>query len=273
MIPLLALLLGLIIGSFLNVCIHRWPRDESVVRPGSHCPRCRKALSWYDNIPLVSYLMLRGQCRYCSAPISFRYPIVELLNGFFYFYLASRFGWQLSTAKMAVFVSMMLVLIFTDIADYILPDEITLGGLGAGLLLSPFVHVDARSTQLFWALRSSDPAPWVMSLVESAFAAAFVGGFLYALRATYFRLRHIEGLGLGDVKMMAMVGAFWGLSTTIGVLLIGSLVGAVTGSVIVLIARKKWTYELPFGAYLGAGSIMVVVWGADLHRWWMSVIT
>ena len=112
-----------------------------------------------------------------------------------------------------------------------------------------------------------------MSLVESAFAAAFVGGFLYLLRATYFRLRHIEGLGLGDVKMMAMVGAFWGLSTTIGVLLIGSLVGAVSGSVIVLIARKKWTYELPFGAYLGAGSIMVVVWGEDLHRWWMSVIT
>ena len=273
MIPLLALLLGLIIGSFLNVCIHRWPRDESVVRPRSRCPHCRNALSWYDNIPLVSYVVLRGQCRYCSAPISIRYPLVELLNGLFYLYLVSRFGWQLSTAKMGVFVSMMLVLIFTDIADYILPDEITLGGLSTGLLLSPFLHVDARFTQVFWTLGNSNPAPWVMSLVESTFSAAFVGGFLYALRAAYFRLRRIEGLGLGDVKMMAMVGAFWGLSTTIGVLLIGSLVGAITGSLIVLIGRKKWTHELPFGAYLGAGSIMVVVWGEDIGRWWMSVIT
>ena len=112
---------------------------------------------------------------------------MELLNGLFYLYLASRFGWQLSTAKMALFVSMMLVLIFTDIADYILPDEITLGGLAAGLLLSPFLTVDARFTQVFWATRHSDPAPWAMSLVESAFAAAFVGGFpLRAARRLFF---------------------------------------------------------------------------------------
>ena len=273
MIPLLALLLGLIIGSFLNVCIHRWPRDESVVRPGSHCPRCRHALSWYDDIPLVSYGLLRGQCRYCSAAISIRYPVVELLNGLFYLYLASRFGWQPSTAKMAVFVSMILVLIFTDIADYILPDEITLGGLAAGLLLSPFLHVEAGFTRVFWMLSTSDPAPWAMSLAECAFAAAFVGGLLYGLRAVYFRMRGVEGLGLGDVKMMAMVGAFWGLSATIGVLLIGSLVGAITGSLIVLIGRKKWTHELPFGAYLGAGSITVVVWGEDIGRWWMWVVS
>ena len=272
MIPLLALLLGLIIGSFLNVCIHRWPRDESVVRPGSRCPRCRRALSWYDNLPLVSYALLRGQCRHCSGAISIRYPLVELLNGLFYLYLASRFGWQPLTAKMAVFVSIMLVLIFTDIADYILPDELTLGGLAAGLLLSPFLPVDAGFTRLFWILSTSDPAPWAVSLVECAFAAAFIGGLLYGLRAVYFRMRGVEGLGLGDVKMMAMVGAFWGLATTIGVLLIGSVVGAISGSLIVLIGRKKWTYELPFGAYLGAGGIVTVVWGSDIGRWWMSVV-
>ena len=273
MIPLLALLLGLIIGSFLNVCIHRWPRDESVVRPRSHCLRCRNAISWYDNIPLASYLLLQGRCRHCGALISIRYPLVELLNGFFYLYLASRFGWQPLTVKMAVFVSMMLVLIFTDIADYILPDEITLGGLAGGLLLSPFLHVEAGFARLFWILSTTDPAPWVMSLLECAFAAAFVGGLLYGMRAAYFRLRRVEGLGLGDVKMMAMVGAFWGLATTIGVLLIGSVVGAITGSLIVLIGRKKWTYEMPFGAYLGAGGIVAVVWGKDIGRWWVSVVT
>ena len=163
----------------------------------SHCPHCGRALSWYDNIPVVSYLLLRGQCRYCSAPISVRYPIVELLNGLFYLYLVSRFGWQLSTAKMAVFVSMMLVLIFTDIADYILPDEITLGGLATGLVLSPFLHVDARFTQLFWTLGNSDPAPWVMSLVESAFAAAFVGGFLYATACRLFSDEAHRRTGVG----------------------------------------------------------------------------
>ena len=260
MIPFIASIFGLIIGSFLNVCIYRWPRDESVVRPRSHCPSCNTTIGWRDNIPLLSYVFLKGRCRRCNERISILYPVVELLNGAFYGYLFWRGGLDPMTFKLAIFTSMMLVLIFADLTEYILPDEITLGGLLVAIAFIPIVPIEDGLTGIFW-LFAGRPAVWVASAAESIFSAAFVGGLLYGLRSAYFRVRKIEGLGLGDVKMMAMVAAFWGLAPTIMILMLGSIAGAIIGLVIIVATRKKWQHELPFGSYLGAASIVAAVWG------------
>ena len=272
MIPLAAFIFGLIIGSFLNVCIYRWPRDESVVKPRSHCPHCLTMIGWKDNIPLLSYLLMKGSCRHCAGPISIRYPIVELLNGLFYAYLFGRYGVEPMTFKIAVFTSMMLILIFTDLSDYILPDEITLGGIVLAFALIPFVPVEDRFTGIIWLFAGEKPEQWIVSLVESSFAAVFIGGLLFVLRSSYFRVRKVEGLGLGDVKMMAMVAAFWGFAPTVTILMMGSIVGALTGLLIVMIGRKKWSHEMPFGSYLGAASIIIAVWGDDILEWYTRIM-
>ncbi len=270
---LVAFVFGLLVGSFLNVCIHRWPKYQSVVSPRSRCPHCEAQIAWYDNIPLLSYSFLRGRCRACGTWISIRYPIVELLNGLLYAYLMWRFGAEPSVAKMAVFGSMMLILIFTDLTEYILPDEITLGGLLLGLALSPFLHLGTGPVGFFLTLTGKVWAPWTLSLAESALAALVVGGFLFLLGEAYYRLRHREGLGFGDVKMMAMVGAFWGLGDSILTLIIGSIIGSAVGIVIVIVGGKKWTYELPFGSYLGAAALVVMLWRHDMLSWyWQTVL-
>ena len=270
---LLAFVVGLLVGSFLNVCIHRWPSYQSVVRPRSRCPQCEAPIAWYDNIPLLSYAWLRGRCRSCGAGISLRYPIVELLNGLLYAYLLWRFGVDPVAAKMAVFGSMMLILIFTDLTAYILPDEITLGGLVLGVALSPFLPHAAGPVRFFLTLAGTQWAPWMVSLAESIAAAVIVGGFLFLLGEAYYRLRRREGLGFGDVKMMAMVGAFWGLGHAVLTLIIGSITGSLVGIAIVLIGRKKWTYELPFGTYLGVTAIVVMLWRAEMLSWyWQTVL-
>ena len=271
MIPLIASIFGLLIGSFLNVCIYRWPRDESVVKPRSHCPNCDATVTWQDNIPLVSYILLKGRCRHCGERISFIYPTVELLNAAFYGYLFWRGGPDPMTFKLAIFTSMMLLLIFTDLTEYILPDEITVGGLVVALAFISIVPVEDRFTGIIW-LFTPRSSPWIVSAIESIFSAAFIGGLLYGLRSAYFRVRKMEGLGLGDVKMMAMVAAFWGLAPTIMILMLGSILGAVIGVIIIVAGRKKWQHELPFGSYLGVTSIVVAVWGEAILTWYQAAV-
>jgi leader peptidase (prepilin peptidase)/N-methyltransferase len=271
-IILLAFLLGLLLGSFLNVCIYRWPREESVVQPRSRCPQCQAPIAWYDNVPLLSYLLLRGMCRACGAPISMRYPIVELLTAVFYAVVAERFGLDAYAFKVALFGSMMLVLFFTDLAEFILPDEITLGGIVLGLALSVFVPVDRGLAALLFVLTGTAPPRWVVSLADSAASALILGGFLLLVGEAYYRLRKIEGLGLGDVKMVAMMAAFWGISQTVLILVLSSLVGAVSGILIVVIARKQWHYALPFGSYLAATGIVVTLWGDAILSWYWNQV-
>jgi leader peptidase (prepilin peptidase)/N-methyltransferase len=267
---LVAFLLGLLIGSFLNVCIYRWPREESVVQPRSRCPRCLAPIAWYDNVPLLSYLLLRGRCRGCGAPISIRYPIVELLTAVFYAVVAARFGLDPFAFKVALFGSMMLVLFFTDLAEFILPDEITLGGILLGLALSVFVPVDSGPATLAFVLTDTAAPRWAVSLADAASSALILGGFLLLVGEAYYRLRKIEGLGLGDVKMVAMMAAFWGISETVLILVLSSLVGAVSGILIVVIGRKQWHYALPFGSYLAATGIVVTLWGDAILSWYWN---
>ena len=266
------LLLGLLTGSFLNVCIHRWPLDLSIVKPRSRCPKCESLIVWYDNIPIFSYLWLRGRCRHCAQPISWIYPVVELSNAILWVVIVDRVGWQPLSWKMMLFVSMMVVLIFTDFTEYILPDEITLGGLAIGLIISPFVLLEPGLSELIWLFAGTRPEPWIVSLVESAFAAAMMGGVLFLISEFYYRWRGREGLGLGDVKMMAMVAAFWGMQKAFMILLMGSLVGALLGGMFILVRRKEWTHELPYGSYLGVTAIVATLFGEDIFRWYMKLM-
>ena len=271
MITLIASVFGLIIGSFLSVCIYRWPREQSVVRPRSHCRHCNSVVGWKDNIPLFSYCFLKGRCRSCRGPISILYPIVELLNTVLWGYLFWRDGLDPATFKLAIFTSMMLILIFTDLTEYILPDEITIGGLLVAVLFIPVVPIEDRLTGIIW-LFAARPAVWLVSTVESVVSALFIGGFLYTLRSIYFRMRKIEGLGLGDVKMMAMLAAFWGLVPTVMILMLGSIAGAIIGLVTIATTHKQWQHRLPFGSYLGATSILIMVWGEGILSWYRAAV-
>jgi leader peptidase (prepilin peptidase)/N-methyltransferase len=254
----LALLFGLIIGSFLNVCIFRLPRDLSVVAPRSFCIECEKTIGWYDLIPVVSYLLLGGKCRYCGHRISWRYPLVEALTGALFFFAVWKFGLTLVALKLCVFGAILIALIFTDIEARILPDEFTLGGTILGLIFSWFVWLPPGLVSMF---SSSRNLQW-NSLGESALGAAFPTLCMFALGYLYLKIRKREGLGLGDVKMVAMIGSFQGLTQGVLSLMIGSVLGSVIGVIFLFAARKDMrTYELPFGTFLGVGALAVALLG------------
>jgi leader peptidase (prepilin peptidase)/N-methyltransferase len=259
---ILALLFGLLIGSFLNVCIHRWPRGRSVVRPRSHCVRCRKTIAWHDNIPVFSYLALGGRCRHCGKKISARYPTVELLTGLLWFFFVWKLGWNVMAAKMCVFAAITLALVFTDLEKRILPDELTLGGTLVGLAFAPFTPMhDESSMGLMW-LAGVELSGGMLSLAQAAIGAAVPAFFLWGGGWVYLKLRKREGLGFGDVKLMVMIGAFLGLQATLGTLLLGSIAGSVISLLYIWIAKKDAsTYQLPFGTFLGAAAIAVAMAG------------
>ena len=258
----IALLFGLLIGSFLNVCIYRWPLDLSVVKPRSHCTRCERTIAWYDNIPLLSFVVLGGQCRYCHARISFRYPVVELATGLLFFYWVFTIGLTLLAAKMCIFTGMLVALVFCDFEERILPDEFTLGGTLVGLVLAAFVPVpDATATMLLW-LVGVNPPERVRWVLESAMGAGLPAFFLWGGGWLYQKVRHREGLGLGDVKLIAMVGAFLGMRNALATLIIGSVSGSILGYAYIKLTHKDAsTYELPFGTFLGLAALILAFAG------------
>ncbi|MBZ5727901.1 MAG: prepilin peptidase [Acidobacteriia bacterium] len=258
---LLAFVFGLLIGSFLNVCIYRWPRDLSVVKPRSHCPACQKTIAWYDNVPLVSYAVLGGQCRQCGARISLRYPVVELATGLLFFYFVLTLGATLAALQMCVFTAMLVALVFTDLEELILPDELTLGGLLAGLAFAVFVPLrDPYSQTLLWLLGVTLPEGWARSLAGAAVGALLPALFLWGGGWLYLKLRHREGLGLGDVKLVAMVGAFLGLGGALLTMIAGSIAGSILGyAYIKATGKDPATYELPFGTFLGCAALLAAL--------------
>ena len=271
-IGIFVFLFGLVIGSFLNVCISRLPAGKSVVRPRSRCPKCGKHIKPYDNIPVLSYFFLAGKCRNCKARISPVYPAVELLTGLLFFACYLMFGDSILTLKWAAFSAILVVLIFTDWRERILPDAVNFTGLGIALILSFFVRPE-DGTAAWLANRIFDfppPAP-VISFSDALIGAAVGSGLLWLVGEAYFRLRGREGMGFGDVKMMLMAGAFLGLRRTILTILAGSLLGAILGSIFILASRKGSTYELPFGTFLGAAALLVVFFGTPVVTWYQSL--
>lgn len=254
---LVAALFGLLLGSFLNVCIFRLPYDLSVVTPRSFCPNCEKPIAWYDNIPVLSYVLLRGRCRHCREPIHWRYPLVEVLTSACFASAVAQFGLTGAGIKLALFSAITIVCIFTDFAERILPDEFTLGGTLAGWIAAYLVPIaPPRFLDLF--IGEYGFAETTLSMIESLFGALFPSLTIYLVGEVYYRLRKREGLGLGDVKLIAMFGAFYGFVPTLTVLLIASALGAVGSLVFIRLAKKdSATYELPFGSFLGIVALLV----------------
>ncbi len=262
----LAGLAGLLIGSFLNVCIYRLPRDLSVVSPRSFCPQCERGIPWYDNIPVMSYFMLRGRCRMCGARIPVRYLLVELLTAGAFFSAVWALGPSAAALKYCVFGAIVITLVFSDLEERILPDEFTLGGIVAGIVFAAFVPLNWGIMRL---ILLSVQNQRLISVAESAFAAAFCAGTLWLVGTLYQKIRHREGLGLGDVKMVAMIGAFLGLQGALMTLIVGSLLGAAVGLCYIWFTGKDAsTYELPFGTFLGVAALGVAFFGEVFLSWY-----
>jgi len=222
--------LGAIVGSFANVCIHRLPRGESVVSPPSRCPACGARIAFYDNVPVVSWLLLRGRCRSCSARIPARYPLVEGATALLFLLSAATWGPGLDALRGALLGAAAVVLVVTDLSERILPDEVTLGGLALGLVLALLDDLTGRAT---FSLGES-------RLVDALLGAAVGGGLLLAVRAAYRKWRRVEGLGLGDVKMLAMIGAFTGPAGAFLAVFVGSLAGSVLGLAAAALRCAVW---------------------------------
>lgn len=249
-----AAIAGLLVGSFLNVCIYRIPRDLSVVAPRSFCPECGASIVWYDNVPMLSYTLLKGRCRVCAKRIGFRYPVVELTTAILFAAAALRYGWSLAALKWMLFEAMLVVLFWTDFEEQILPDEFTLGGTLAGLILAPLVSVPGIFGEMFF------PAwkPPAQSLFNAAIGAVFLAVPLWLFGVLYARWRQREGLGLGDVKLLALFGVFLGLENGLYAMLIGTVAGSVIGLIYVFSTRRKFSEtELPFGSFLCVGAALI----------------
>jgi leader peptidase (prepilin peptidase)/N-methyltransferase len=273
LIAIFIFLLGLIIGSFLNVCILRIPGGKSIVLPASACPKCGAPIRRYDNIPVVSWLLLRGKCRACKTPISRMYPVVELLTGLLFLACFAAFGLTPEALKWAAFAAILIVLVFTDLRERILPDVVNYTGFGVGLAFS-LVTKPIDGTALWIANHVFDfppPAP-ALSFVDAVLGAAVGSGLLWIVSEGYFRLRGREGMGLGDVKMMLMAGAFLGVKRVLLTIFAGAVLGSVLGILFILVRRKGSDYELPFGTFLGAAALLVVFFGTPLVNWYQSLL-
>ncbi|MEP6925217.1 MAG: prepilin peptidase [Pyrinomonadaceae bacterium] len=268
--------LGTVIGSFLNVVIHRLPLAESIVFPNSHCPNCNSAIHFYDNVPVISWLILGGRCRSCRAPISYRYPLVELLTGVVYAVFFWHSGLTYLLPFNILFGTAMIVLIFIDAAHFYLPNAINYPGLVIALiarLLFPLALLSAPFDDLaHYPLNGMINLPlWATSLLGALMGGLAGGGFLWLVGWLWKQLRGIEAMGLGDVKMMLMVGAFLGWRLTLLSIFLAALVGAFTGvTQIVMYQERDFNSKIPFGIFLGLGSIISLLSGAAMIDWYLK---
>lgn len=247
--------LGAIVGSFLNVCIWRMPRGESIVRPGSKCTACGTPIRFYDNIPLVSYLILRGKCRRCGQRISIRYAGIELLTAVLFTALFVLFGLSTDLAMALVFTALLIVVSFIDLGFLIIPDVLSIGGLVLGLVLSFF------RTPPFFGQELSIAFGTLPAFLQSLLGILIGGGILYAIAKLYEIVRRVEGMGGGDIKLLAMIGAFCGITGVVFALVAGSIIGTVVGIPLMIVKGKDAKYAIPFGPFLSLGALIYVMSG------------
>ncbi|HVZ21531.1 MAG TPA: prepilin peptidase [Vicinamibacterales bacterium] len=246
----LVTLLGLMIGSFMNVCIYRLPRRLSPVRPRSSCTSCGHMITWYENIPILSYAVLRGRCRGCGAAISLMYPIVEAVTGAMFLGGYLLYGPSPLLVVRLLFGCAMIVLFVIDLQHKLLPNVITLPGIAAGLLLSEV----------------AGPG-WQASLI----GALAGGGALWLIAEVYYRLRGQEGLGMGDVKMLAMIGAFLGWKLMLLTMVLASFSGSIVGVGVLVAKKESLKYALPFGTFLAIGALVAAAVGNQIVAWYLGL--
>jgi leader peptidase (prepilin peptidase)/N-methyltransferase len=288
-------LLGIIVGSFLNVCITRIPEEISIVSPGSRCPKCGTPIKAYDNVPVFAWLWLRGKCRACGAPISAMYPLIELATGLLFVAAFLEFGITQATVKWLFFTCLILILTVTDLRVRLLPDVVNWPGFAAGLTFSAFVPPDhGLAGFLVWRFLQVRLPGFAAGILDGILGAAFGSFLLWGLAAGYKAARGHEGMGMGDVKMIAMIGAFLGLRGTFLTLLLGSLLGSVIGIGLIVALylggwrseaakrasrrglgtekRLRWAiarkYQLPLGTFLGVGALAIVYGGPVIEAQW-----
>jgi leader peptidase (prepilin peptidase)/N-methyltransferase len=247
---IVSIIFGAMVGSFLNVCIYRLPEEESIIWPGSRCPHCKKPIEFYDNIPLISYLLLRAKCRYCKAPISIQYPFVEGITALSSFFLIMKFGPSLSFLIYFAFVAALIVIAVIDLYHQIIPDVISLPGIGVGLLASIIVHQ--------------------IAFFDSLIGIILGGGSLFLVATLYQWFFKREGMGGGDIKLLAMIGAFLGWKAVILTILLGSLIGSIAGLSIMVLKGKDSKYAIPFGPFLSIGAVIALAYQNEIIFWYLQ---
>ena len=244
-------LFGSIIGSFLNVCILRIPGNMSVTYPASHCPACKKPIPFYFNIPLISYIILGAKCRYCKSPISFQYFFVELITPLTFVLLYFFFSLSFPLLLTFIFSAALIVITFIDLEHQIIPDRISLPGIIICFIFSFFV-------------------PWVTPL-ESAIGILAGGGILYIFAEGYHFLTKKEGMGGGDIKLLAMIGAFLGWKGALTTLMLGAFIGSFIGIILIIFKGKNTKYAIPFGPFLSAGAFLSLLWGEQIVYYYLNL--
>jgi leader peptidase (prepilin peptidase) / N-methyltransferase len=244
------ILLGLAVGSFLNVCIHRLPRGESLALPPSRCPACEYRLRWFDNLPVISYAVLAGRCRKCRSPISIRYPLVELTTMALFVIHGEVFGWSALLVPRLLFACAMIVLFAIDLEHHLLPNVITLPAIAIGLISSAVLPP---------------------GIADALIGVVIGGGVLWLIGEAYYRYSGQEGMGGGDVKMLAMIGAFLGWKLVLVTLVLSSVAGSVIGLFVILIKRGGMKYALPYGTFLALGALVASLAGDQIVNWYVSL--
>ena len=293
-IVIFVFLFGSVIGSFLNVCILRIPEEVSIVAPASKCPKCGTAIRWYDNVPVFGWIWRGGKCRSCKAKISVMYPLVELATGLLFVACYWEFGLTQTAVKWLFFTCLLIVLTITDLRVRLLPDLVNWPGFAAGLLFSAVVPPSPNlSLRIYDTALRHFPSAWIAGVVEGLLGAAFGSFLLWGVAALYKRVRGREGMGMGDVKMMAMVGAFLGIRGAFLTILIGTLLGSMIGITLIValylfgwnrrlaerasrrglgtVRGLRWTiasqYQLPLGTFLGIAALGIVYLGEPVERY------
>jgi leader peptidase (prepilin peptidase)/N-methyltransferase len=256
-LTVLAFFFGACVGSFLNVCIHRIPYEESVIHPRSHCPKCGHMIAWYDNIPLVSWLALRAKCRGCGAPISPRYFLVELLTALLFLAAWNLNGISVITLVHWLVISGLILGTFVDFEHMIIPDRVTLGGMAAGLVCSTaFPVIQGRET-------------WMQGLLASAAGLAIGSGLLLAVGQIGKMAFKKDAMGLGDVKLLGAIGAFFGWPSVLFTIMVSSLAGSAVGIALILRKNKEWQSRIPYGPYI---ALAALIWMLGGSGWWDAYV-
>ncbi|MBN4054399.1 prepilin peptidase [Nitrospira defluvii] len=251
MLELSIFLFGLVFGSFINVCIYRLPREESIVLPASHCPSCNASIRWFENIPLISFVLLRGRCRSCRSVISWKYPLVEALHGFGFLYILLQFGFSIQTVVYCLFFSSLVLVTFIDLSHRIIPDFITLPGMAVGVI--------AASTVL---------APGAINSITGLILG---GGLFYLVAVLSLAILKKEGMGGGDIKLIAMIGAFIGWRGMLLTIFLAACSGAVIGILLILIKGRSRAEPIPFGPFLALGAAISLFWENEILGWYFSI--
>ena len=252
MIAAMTFIFGMCIGSFLNVCIYRLPNSKSIVFPPSACPECRKPIRFYDNIPVLSYLLLKGKCRFCQTSISIRYPLVEMMAGLFALGVYLKFGATLEALITYAFIAALIVVLYIDIDHYIIPDSITLPGILVGLAASFFMNK--------------------MNYLDSLLGILIGGGTLWLVAFSYQLLTKKEGMGGGDIKLLAMIGAFIGWKGVLLTIFLSSLIGTLANIPGMLLSKKFFNYKLPFGPFIAVAAIIDVFFGEAIISLYVNTL-